>query len=73
MNNNPELGTCWCGRALLSIAAKKCEKPILDIKPMSPRDIKWYKFEDFVTYIILVDIYFGINIPTDSGNYKVRL
>lgn len=57
MNNNPELGTFWSGRILVSISYQDSEEPIKALKPMSKEDVDFYKVNDNITYGITVIFY----------------
>lgn len=72
MNNNPELGTYWCGRILCAISYQDVEEPQCVIKPMSKEDVENYKFNDEINYGITVDAFYGLQLP-DNKKYSLTV
>lgn len=63
MNNNPELGTYWSGRLLISARFVDTIDPLLAIKPMSNSDVQMNKTNDLIDYGIIVDAFYGLQLP----------
>jgi len=60
MSNNPELGTYWSGRILVSAKYFDVEEPQCIVKPISDKEVSENKRNDDIMYGIQVDAFYGL-------------
>jgi len=69
MSNNPELGTYWSGRILVSAKYFDVEEPQCIIKPLSDKEVSENKRNDDIMYGIQVDAFYGLQLPESGKKY----
>lgn len=73
MNANPDLGSTWKGRILISVTAEKTEKPICLVRDLDPEEIaKAQPYLQPHEFEVIAEVGQGISLPSND-KYTVMI
>ena len=73
MNSNPDLGTFWKGRVLLSLTCKEMENPKLGATGLDNKIMQDNRVSSPMDWKIIVELYYGLNFKDPNGKYSIMI